>query len=352
MKLRGSELCRKASIILFFLMCAYFIAQILNDSWATNGFTSFTGRSEIVTVTLSASEQQYQWTLSGAYICYDPDEPPENQNLIKPVVADKERLCGGAHGNSGQQYLPLADNISLAVFGETTLEVAIVDAPYMVDGRDYPQGKAPSHVMIIRKATPLDSTCSKTSEGSPVLTTGVDKVTLWEDAEIHIPITEATLMPFSGKLMVGQSISANTPNQLRSGVVAIYRNISPAIISALNNGSGGPQLISETALFPGDIFDFEDQEKNCLVKTSGYLRAQDDGDVSYLEIVASIQSSDGKAVIQRDTPGTHGPTQKIAIEMKFGDAVVSHPFVVWLGLLVSIFLFVKEAVASWSPESK
>lgn len=345
----GGHKLRRVPIIGVALIAAWLISQILYDSQTVNGFTSFNGKSEIVTLTLQPADSQYGWTLSGAYICYIVGEEPPISSIVRQGPQNKQSLCQGPHGDIGRRYFELPDQVSLSVKEPTTLEVAVVDTPYMVGADTFPSGKLPSSVLTITKADPLGGgRCGQDGAGTPVLSTGTERFELWDGAEIHVPFNEKTLMPFSGKVMVGQAVSANSPQQFRSGVVAVYRDISrPPYAAFLSFGTGGPQLISETSLFPGDVVKFQDHETECFTQASGFLKAQDDDGSSFIQVVASAQSKDSKVVISRDKPDPRGSPDQIAIELQFGDAVVSHPFAVWLGLLVSAFVFVKEAAGLW-----
>lgn len=323
-------------IFIFSVVSAYLSILIILDSNSSRGITSFTGKTELIAVTVSATESQYQWSLTGAYICYDPQWPFPDAG--KFTASANDRLCAGPHGKSNRKHFSLPNDVSLSVVEDTTIEVAISDAPYRVDASAFPQGTAPTNILIIKKAAALyEEGCDQKRDGNPILVGGNGMIVeLPDEVEIHIPIGERTLMPFLGKINLGQPNSANTSNQLQSGVVAVYRTVRD-ILWRQND----LQLVRETNLFPGDVLKFEDSN-GCLVEASGFLKARKDDQGGYVEVVASMQSESGSAVVERATPGSGGNPGRINIELQLVDAVFSHPFTVWLGLLVTVFILLKE----------
>lgn len=331
-----------------FALCI--LARILFDTWTDDGFVSFTGKTEIAVVEMSATEPQYEWSLSGAYICFDSDAPPASISPLKPD-GSKDQLCAGPHGTALRKYASLPDDVSLAVVGETTLEIAVASAPYHADDALYPSGRAPKSILVIRSSAPLDSQeCSRTKESIPVLAAAGFNTELWEGAEIHVPVTENTLMPYAGKIRVGQSASSNTADQLKEGTLAVFRKVRWLFdFMGIRFGNQGPSEVKEQGLFPGDVLKFEKQDE-CLASTSGFLRAQNDDQGDYIQVVASMRSAEGRALVERARPGSSSNSDDIAVQLQWSDAILTHPLTVWLGLFVSIFLLSRDLLG-WARKS-
>ena len=337
--LRKFPLWRPFLLIVFCIAIIVFSVPIYADSQSSNGLISFTGKSEFVAVTLPTTEAEYHWSLTGAYICRARDlTPPQNDLLDVGQKADP-RLCIGPHGKSDRVPISLPDDVSLSVVGDTTLEVSIADPPYRVTDEAFAQGKVPNHILIIKKAEPLEtSNCSANVDGVAVISNRYSSLDLWEDAEIHIPVSEKTVMPFVGKVAVGQPNSSNAPDQLRTGAVAVYRQVNDWL--GIHLGTTGAQLVRETSLFSGDVVRFKDG--SCLAKTSGFLKAGEDDQGGFISIVASMQAKDGRATIERATPGSGGGVGQIDVQLQFADAVLSHPYTILLGFVISLFVLLKE----------
>jgi hypothetical protein len=307
---------------------------------------SFSGKVELATVSVSSTEPQYEWSLSGAYICYDPEwGVPNLEAFGQPRGSGDDRMCGGAFGTSTRKHLYLDEQVKLAFISETTIEVAVSDPPAHAEASSFARGKLPDHILIIKGTTAIsaDDKCGTKASGRPILVDTVDgerrTAELPLEAEIHVPIVERTLMPFVGRISLGQSNSSDTPNLLRSGTIAIYRPFMDLFILE------DPQLVSETHLFPGDVVKFQDT-KGCLSPSAGFLRASEDEQGAYLDVVASVRSQDGVAFVQRPTPGAAVNTGHFAVKLRASDAVFTHPMTLWLGALVTGFVIAKEWAAA------
>ncbi|PYE92689.1 hypothetical protein C8J35_1212 [Rhizobium sp. PP-F2F-G38] len=337
--LRNVSILRTMITALFLIVILMLSAQIFKDSQSSSGFISFTGKTEFVALTLPTTESEFHWSLTGAYICRAPDIPPPENELLSNGIHPGPDLCIGPHGKSNRIPMALPDGVSLSVVGETTLEVSVDDPPYKVGGESFARGKPPNHVIIIKRADPLETgSCTASIGGAAILSNGTKMVELWEDAEIHIPVDERTVMPFVGNVTVGQPNSSNTPDQLRSGSVAVYRQVSDWFHLGL--GTSGAQLVRETSLFSGDVVKFQDDI--CLARTSGFLKAGEDDQGGFISVVASMQSKDGRATIARATPGSSGGVGEIDVQLQLADAFLSHPYIVLLGTFLSLFILIKE----------
>lgn len=323
------------------LISVFLCTLIFDDYIRVRGFTSFSGKTEYLTLTASAVESNYQWSLAGAYICYDPEWPIEENAIwgFSTSIAD-DRLCGGPYGKSERKHIPLGDQVSLAFVQDTSLEIAVAPIPRDVAPSAFSAGTTPSAMLVIKSAAGIQSTdtCPIQVDGSPVLINSAGhRATLPLEAEIHIPVDERTLMPFVGSLSVGQINSADTPNILRMGVLAVYRAVYDLW------GTNEPQLVRETNLFPGDVLKFERRD-GCIAKSSGFLRAEPDEKGGIIEVVASFGSQNGVAILERSTPGADNFGGRVAIELKFIDAVFTHPLTLWLGFFITVFVVWKEAL--------
>lgn len=329
------------------LISVFLCGLIFDDYIRVRGFTSFSGKTEYLTLTASAAESNYQWSLAGAYICYDPEWPIENEAIkgFSTSIAD-DRLCHGPHGTSTRKHIPLGDQISLAFVQDTSLEIAVAAIPRGVEPDAFAAGTAPSAILIIKSAAGIQSTetCPIQADGSPVLIDNAGhRAALPSEAEIHIPVDEHTLMPFVGSISVGQTNSADTPNILRTGVLAVYRAVYDLW------GTNEPQLVRETNLFPGDVLKFERRD-GCIAKSSGFLRAEPDDKGGLIEVVASFGSKNGVAILERSTPGADNLGGRVAIELKFIDAVFTHPLTLWLGFFITVLVVWKEALEFMSSD--
>ncbi len=336
-------------LIAFCLIMSILVFYIAADSRTSSGFTSFHGKTEIALISLSGSEQQYSWAVTGGFLCYDPSEPhPESVNAGLHDDS-KDSKCGTAYGESDRKHFELPNSVSLSVIESSTLEVFVERVPPGITDAQFSSGRAPSHFLVIRKATSLNPAgCGIPEEGPVYLLSPSERIELWDDAELYVPLTESTLMPFSGQLLVGQPSSAQTPQQLKAGGVGVYRNLSqPPYASFLKFGSGGPQLVGETSILPGDVVSFLMHSGNCFAPASGFLKAQNDGDGPFIQVVASMRASEGKVFVTREAPGNAGVPSKIGIELQFGEAVLSHPFTALLGLMISALVVIKEASGIW-----
>ncbi|TCP80787.1 hypothetical protein C8J31_11427 [Rhizobium sp. PP-CC-2G-626] len=330
---------RVFAVVLVVVVTAVLLERIISDSLSSSGFLSVSGKTELATVSLSVTESQYQWSLSGAYTCYGSENPPPDSQIAGDTAANA--LCKGPHGKSDRVFSPLPDDVSLAITADTTLEVAVAAAPRAVEATSYPGGKVPNAILIISKVTSLDSRCSPGTTGTPTMTAEGFRRPLWDEAEIHVPMTETTLMPFEGKIRLGQSISSNTTNQLREGTVAVFRKVNYLVdLWGFHLGRDEPDQVTETNLLPGDVVKFE-RSKDCYARTSGFMRAIQDDQGGFIQVVASMQAAEGRVMVERARPGPSAK-QDIAITSQLADAVLNHPYTVWLGLFVSICLVLKE----------
>ena len=93
--------------------------------------------------------------------------------------------------------------------------------------------------------------------------------------------------------------------------LAVYRYLfRPFGLNIFGSSGDGSQPVSETRLFPGDVVHIKRKKTACYALASGFMRARNGGDGSFIEVVASANASDGIAMVRRNTLGGRGSLEE------------------------------------------